>query len=383
MTTDKCPGQGWNLIFKHKFTPLIFYSILIVTLFFGLYPKGFYFKNNAKWLTDSPGIDFGKFSIAHTEPFIEGAEGDLALSIDIVIRPEALDKKDFSHILTLHNGDDESQLMMGQWLGSIVFMNGNDYANKKKSKKIWANMADSDSDEIFVTVTSDIGGTSLYLNGRLVKNQKDMILKVPEGNSKPRLIIGNSVYGNHSWKGKIRGLAFYRNVFPGHRAALHYSEWMKEGNLRFAEKETPWLLYTFDEKKGMTAIDHGTGGNNLTIPEKMTVFKKVFLQTSVEKQNTTNGFIGDSIINLLGFIPFGFFFSALLYRFRWKFPVCFILMAAGAGFLLSLSIESLQAWLPSRASDAFDLIFNTTGALFGSLIFMMVVKRIGARENRK
>jgi len=367
------------LIFKNKLTPLIFCSILIITLFFGLYPKGFYFKNNVRWLTDSPGIDFGKFSIAHTEPFIEGAGEDSSLSIDIVIRPAYLDKKDFSHILTLHNGDDESQLIMGQWLGSIVFMNGNDYANKKKSKKIWANMADADPDEIFVTVISGIGGTSLYLNGQLVKNQKDMILKVPGGNSKSRLIIGNSIYGKDSWKGKIRGLAFYRNVFSGHRAALHYSEWMKEGNLRFAEIEKPWLLYTFDEKKGMIAIDHGTSGNNLTIPEKMTVFKKVFLQTSIEKLKTNNGFIEDFIVNLIGFMPFGFFFSALVFRFRGKFPICFILMAAGAGFLLSLSIESLQAWLPSRDSDAFDLILNTTGALFGSLIFMMVVKRIGFR----
>jgi len=361
-------------IIKRKFAPLLFYSILIVTLIFGLYPKGFHFKNNVRWLTDSPGINFGKFSIAHTEPFIEGIEGDPALSIEIVIRPEALDKKDFSHILTLHNGDDESQLMMGQWLSSIVFMNGNDYANKKKSKKIWANMADAGSDEIFVTVTSGVGGTSLYLNGQLVKNQKNMILKVPGGNNKSRLIVGNSIYGKDSWKGKIRGLAFYRNVFSDHQAVLHYSEWMKEGNLRFAEKEKPWILYTFDEKTGMTAIDHGRGGNNLTIPDRMTVFKKAFLQISVEKLKTDNGFIGDFIINLLGFMPFGFFFSALIFRFRWKFPICFILIAAGAGFLLSLSIESLQAWLPSRDSDAFDLILNTTGALLGSVIFDGLVK---------
>jgi hypothetical protein len=32
------------LIFKHKFIPLVFFSILIVTLFFGLYPKGFHFN---------------------------------------------------------------------------------------------------------------------------------------------------------------------------------------------------------------------------------------------------------------------------------------------------------------------------------------------------
>ncbi len=304
-----------------------------------------------------------------------------------MIRPEALDRKDFSHILTLHNGDDESQLIMGQWLSSIVFMNGNDYENKKQGKKIWADTADADSNEVFVTVTSGIGGTSVYLNGKFVKKQKDLILKVPEGDSKSRLIIGNSIYGKSSWEGRVRGLAFYRDVFSGHRAVLHYSEWMKDGNFRFAEKEKPWILYTFDEKTGMTAIDHGTGRNNLTIPKRMTVFKKAFLEASVEKLKTDNGFIWDFIINLLGFIPFGFIFSALLFRIRGKFPVYFILIAVCAGFLLSLSIESLQAWLPSRSSDAFDLILNTTGALFGSVIFMLagIVARKqgpGARDQK-
>ncbi|MFH1083017.1 MAG: VanZ family protein [Pseudomonadota bacterium] len=316
-----------------------------------------------------------------------------------MIRPEVLDKKGFSHILTLHNGDDESQLMMGQWLSSIVFMNGNDYENKKQGKKIWANTADADSNEIFVTVTSGIGGTSLYLNGQLVKKQKDMILKVPKGDSKSRLIIGNSIYGKHSWEGRIRGLAFYRNVFPDHRAALHYSEWVKDGNFRFAEKEKPWILYTFDEKTGGRheagsmrrggqwkrqgiALDHGTGRNNLTIPERMTVFKKALLQTSIEKLKPYSSFIGDFIINLLGFMPFGFIFSALVFRLRGKFPIYFILIAVGAGFLLSLSIEILQAWLPSRCSDAFDLILNTTGALFGSVIFVREKTRYLDRINR-
>jgi len=51
---------------------------------------------------------------------------------------------------------------------------------------------------------------------------------------------------------------------------------LKAGNFRFAEKEKPWVLYTFDEKTGMKAIDHGTGKNDLTIPQRMTVLKWLF-----------------------------------------------------------------------------------------------------------
>jgi VanZ family protein len=361
------------LIFIHKYSKSIFFSILIITLLFGLYPKGFYFINNVRWSKDSPGIDFGKFGIAHTEPFVEETGSDPALSIDIVIRSGVGGWKGFRHILTLHNGDDEAQLLIGQWLGSIVVMMGNDYENKKKTKKLWGDTANSDSEEVFVTVTSGIGGTSLYLNGKLVAKQQNLILKIPEGKSKSRLIVGNSVYGNDPWKGRIRGLAFYRNVLSDQQVALHYSEWMKEGNLWFAKKENPWILYTFDEKSGITAIDHGTGKYNLTMPDRMTVFKKVFLEykgfKAYDEKDKILSFISDFIINLLGFIPFGFMFSAYVLRLRGKFPVNYILIAVFAGFLLSLMIEILQAWLPSRSSDVFDLVLNTTGAFLGAVIY--------------
>lgn len=357
------------MIFVHKHFKLILCSILVVTLFFGLNPKGFYFKNNVRWSTDSPGLSFGNFGIAHTAPFMESVAGDPALTIEIVIPPDADARKDFRHILTLHNGSDDSQLMLGQWLNNIIFMKGNDYENKKPGQRIWANTATAGADEIFVTFTSGIGGTSVYLNGQLVRTQKDLILEVPQGASKSRLIIGNSIDGKHAWEGSIRGVALYRSVLSDHSAALHYREWLKDRNFRFAEKEKPWILYTFDEKTGMKAIDHGTGKNDLTIPQRMTVFKMTFLESSLANLKINSGLVSDSIINLLGFMPFGFIFSTLLFRLRGKFSIYFILIANGAGFLFSLSIEILQAWLPSRDSSAFDLMLNTTGALLGAIVF--------------
>jgi hypothetical protein len=126
MQSSRLLNERNHVIFVHKHCKLIFYSILVVTLFFGLYPRGFYFKNNVRWSTDSPGLLFGDFGIAHTAPVIESIEGDPALTIEIVIRPDAGNEKGFRHILTLHNGDDDSQLMLGQWRNSIVFMKGND-----------------------------------------------------------------------------------------------------------------------------------------------------------------------------------------------------------------------------------------------------------------
>jgi glycopeptide antibiotics resistance protein len=38
-------------------------------------------------------------------------------------------------------------------------------------------------------------------------------------------------------------------------------------------------------------------------------------------------------------------------------------------FAISLSIEIVQAWLPSRSSQTLDVILNTTGALIGAMIY--------------
>jgi glycopeptide antibiotics resistance protein len=147
-----------------------------------------------------------------------------------------------------------------------------------------------------------------------------------------------------------------------------------------AEKEKPWVLYTFDEKTGIKAIDHGAGKHDLTIPQRMTVFKMTFLESPIEKLRTNSGLVIDCIINLFGFMPFGFIFSALLFKLRGKFPIYFILIACGTGFLLSLFIEVVQAWLPTRDSSAFDLILNTTGALFGSILFGMIIRKAPANS---
>jgi VanZ family protein len=73
----------------------------------------------------------------------------------------------------------------------------------------------------------------------------------------------------------------------------------------------------------------------------------------------------DLATNVLGYLPLGFLWvGALQTRMpRW--------LAAGTalllGFMLSLSMETLQNFLPSRVSSNLDLGSNATGALFGAL----------------
>ncbi len=80
----------------------------------------------------------------------------------------------------------------------------------------------------------------------------------------------------------------------------------------------------------------------------------------------------DVLLNVALFFPVGFLL-------RLAFPVFFWKALAGAalyGFLLSLSIESMQLFLPARHSTISDLISNTLGASLGAVAYGVFKARL-------
>lgn len=76
------------------------------------------------------------------------------------------------------------------------------------------------------------------------------------------------------------------------------------------------------------------------------------------------------LLNFLGnvavFIPIGIFLPVLFKRVQTWWGVML------GGLLISLSIETVQTFLPERVFDIDDLILNTTGALVGYWIFRLL-----------
>lgn len=81
----------------------------------------------------------------------------------------------------------------------------------------------------------------------------------------------------------------------------------------------------------------------------------------------------NSILNVLLFVPLGFFLPLMWPRFRK------ILYADAFAFSFSLAIELLQM-LTFRATDVNDLITNTAGAVLGFLAAKPLFKRYAAAE---
>ncbi len=80
------------------------------------------------------------------------------------------------------------------------------------------------------------------------------------------------------------------------------------------------------------------------------------------------------VLNILLFVPFGFFLPLLWKRYRSLNKI------ATAGFLFSCAIETAQLFAP-RITDVDDLMMNTAGAVLGYLLLLNVYQlRPGIRR---
>jgi VanZ family protein len=246
-------------------------------------------------------------------------------------------------------------------------MNGDDYAHKRKTNRIAVDTALLPKGPLFLTITTGNNGTKLYCNGKFIQENRNLTLTMPNG-ERSRLIVGNSVYGNHSWEGDVFGLAIYKSTLNSKNVELHFDNWSIDHNFSFAKNDKPLVLYFFDEKEGKLALDHAGGNHHLKIPHRMIILKTKILEPEWENLEYESNYIQDWFLNLVGFIPLGFSLSATLIRFRGRFYKHVVLKTVFFCFLVSIFIEIVQAWIPSRSSSMSDLILNTCGALTGSII---------------
>jgi hypothetical protein len=302
-------------------------------------------------------------------------------SIEIALKPATDHKNRFNFLFAIHNGNDGKQLVIGQYRSSLIVMNGDDYDHSRKIKRVSAKLNEDLSTPQFLTLTTGKNGTSIYLNGRLIQAQRDLTLKIPEGEN-ARLLLGNSVYGKNSWKGDVLCLAIYPYTLSEQDASEHFKQWIRDGKLLFAKEYNPKILYLFNEKKGETVMDHGDGHFDLYIPAKMKILQKTILAFPWNRLKFNTEFFEDVMINLIGFIPLGFFLNITFAKVSSDFERHGVLITVVLCFFISLFIEVFQAWIPSRSSDVLDLVLNTAGGLLGAMMMKVQGSRLKVQGKR-
>ena len=167
------------------------------------------------------------------------------------------------------------------------------------------------------------------------------------------------------------GLALYDRVLSAQEVAIHYRLWQRNDIERLGNTRA---LYTFEEEPGNIIRNRAAlSAPDLLIPQTFRRFRPEWLGFPHPLKRSD---IRDAIVNIIGFIPFGFClylhlritrdFSAT--RALW----CAVLIGAST----SLAIEIGQGFLPTRDSSALDLINNVIGTLAGSALVTVIRGRL-------
>ena len=353
-------------------------AIIAGVLFFGLRPKNWSGSNNVHWLPEKKALSFHDPSIAYVEDvhIFLSSQQPKEWSCQIIVAAANGGKPGFRPLLMIHNGDDLAQFAFWQWGDAVIVMNGDDYDYSRRLPRLSATHALKPGEVSFLTVTSGVFGTRLFINGALVQEIKNWQLTLPDGGDKLRLILGNSVYGKHNWEGEIYGFAFYATVLTPKKVQLAYDHWLRQKAFAADVNDDLQLLYSFSEDTGHM-VDDWTGRNQqLHIPARQVVLKKSFLGTPGNNFIFNQSFIVDAVLNLLGFIPLGAVLYVWLRHALPKQKQYALLGTVTFCFFLSLGMEISQAWLPSRDSSLSDLVLNTLGACLGCLAGKQM-KRMG------
>lgn len=94
------------------------------------------------------------------------------------------------------------------------------------------------------------------------------------------------------------------------------------------------------------------------------------LAAIIGKFKQTSTFLSDQIKNLFLFLPLGFGLMCWLQKTQLK-PILKLLLVVFFSFILSLTVEVLQAFLPSRESTYADIFNNTFSGFLGCLCFYL------------
>jgi hypothetical protein len=327
----------------------------------GLKPKGFRLHNTASWLTQTNGIDFGKLGIAFTDNNHSPAHE--SLSIELAIKPPVQHRKHLAVIFDVWDTRNQRHAALCQWDTSLMVMKSP--SRYFKNSRLHIGKSVSPLKVCFVTITSSRNhGTDLYINGILSSSTHRFNLCDSSGTF-GQLVLGNSASATNPWKGELYSLSLHHSLFSKEEVLERYRLW--EAKQPVENSAEVLASYSFNERGGTITHDRGGTYGDLHIPSVFFIPQKQILNMPWDDFRFDGSYAFDVAMNLFGFIPFGFFFTALLWSIGGSTRRNRIILCVLAGAGISLLFELTQAYIPTRSSQMSDVILNALGTIVGAM----------------
>jgi VanZ family protein len=213
---------------------------------------------------------------------------------------------------------------------------------------------------VFITITSNSKMTSVYVDGVLAKTMPNFPLVF-------RNLLGQVIAGGpparQGWVGRLLGIATYGRMLTPAEVALHYQSWTSKGRPEYPASTGNVALYLFDEHSGSLIHNVLGTGADLNIPERYANIHQSLLALSPFRRSDWS----DILLNIAGFVPLGFFFRAYFSSRRPGALAAIVTILLGIA--ISLTMEVLQSYLPTRTSDLRDVITNALGTAMGVFLY--------------
>jgi len=337
--------------------------VLVATLAAGLWPFSFREKNNVSWNGSGGGLHFDDPGMVVSDGKFQGLSSDQGRSIELWIKPDS--SWEASTILSFYVPKTRPVLQVRQSGDDLVFTSARGVQDKpNKLRNIFVDHAFRRNEAVLITLCSTASNLEIYVNAALKKSVSGLQMRSEDFQG--TLLVANAPYGNLSWKGEYRGLAFYDHTMRADVIKEHYATWQRAPTA--IAQQNPSTLYLFDEEAGKRIRNQGKAGPDLIIPTNYTIPEPEFLVPFWKEYTPTWAYAKDLAINVFGLVPLGFCFAALFAWFSgpqrsWRYVVIL-------GFVVSLTIELIQAFMPTRFSGTTDLISNTAGAALGAWFYL-------------
>ena len=337
-------------------------AVVCVILTLGLWP--FHTPaNEVTWSKEGDGVVLGQWATILGSGLLDRSSSD-GVTIEIWAQP---DRRTSGTLLSLYRKDvvlftvdqslDDLRVDLDRTVGPAEnkhFYVGDAFGPSLRRKA-----------PVFLSIISGSAGTHVYLNGTLSMTASNF--SIPPEALSGRLIVADSPGQCDSFRGTLLGLAIYGSELSADEVSRHYETWTRNGQPVIEPSEHNIALYLFNEGRGKIIRNLASTSGDLEIPEKYIVVDKIVLEPFWREFNFSRGYWSGNLKNIVGFVPVGFFFYAyfLIARPTWR-PV---LITIAFGTLLSIAIEVLQVFLPTRDSGTTDIITNTFGTWLGVLLY--------------
>jgi hypothetical protein len=324
-------------------------------------------KNGLRFGRHGPVLSFGAFKTS-------SSQRETSCSVELWLQPAR--GYDSNTLLAFYSRENQIQFSLRPFEGNLRLRSG----SRDKDVNAGAYVGDVFRNRklVFIAITAARQDAAVYVNGTLSRTSAPFRLSPDDLTGE--LVLGTSPVVNDGWSGELLGLAIYKQELTAAQVSRHFETWTAKGRPDLSQNERVLALYLFDEHRGRVVHDHGGSGIDLYIPERYLILHEKFLEPPWKEFYTGWSYWQNVGINIGGFIPLGFFFCAYLTSERQISRPAVVTVILGAA--VSLTIEVLQAYLPTRDSGMTDIITNTLGTGVGVVLYRWKAALLNKTLNR-